>query len=82
MGLISLVWGIIAACFMLVALIPLIGIANWLVIPFAAVGAIIGAIGVMLSGKGQNGRAKAGLILNLVVAIIAAVRLNLGGGIL
>lgn len=82
MGLISLVWGIVAACFMLVALIPLIGIANWLVIPFAAVGAIIGAIGVMLSGKGQNGRAKAGLILNLVVAIIAAVRLNLGGGIL
>ena len=82
MGLISLVWGIVAACFMLVALIPLIGIANWLVIPFAAVGAIIGAIGVMLSGKGQNGRAKAGLILNLVVAIIAAVRLNLGGGLL
>ena len=82
MGLISLVWGIVAACFMLIALIPLIGIANWLVIPFAAVGAIIGAIGVMLSGKGQNGRAKAGLILNLVVAIIAAVRLNLGGGIL
>ena len=82
MGLISLVWGIVAACFMLVALIPLIGIANWLVIPFAAVGAIIGAIGVMLSGKGQNGRAKAGLILTLVVAIIAAVRLNLGGGIL
>ena len=82
MGLISLVWGIVAACFMLVALIPLIGIANWLVIPFAAVGAIIGALGVMFSGKGQNGRAKAGLILNLVVAIIAAVRLNLGGGLL
>lgn len=82
MGLISLVWGIVALCFMVVALIPLLGITNWLLIPFAVVGAIIGAIGVMLSGKGGNGRAKAGLLLNGIVIVVAIVRLHIGGGIL
>ena len=81
MGLISLVWGIVALCFMVVALIPLLGITNWLLIPFAVVGAIIGAIGVMLSGKGGNGRAKAGLLLNGIVIVVAIVRLHIGGGI-
>ena len=82
MGLISLVWGIVAMCFMLVALIPLVGWANWIVIPFAAIGAIIGAIGVMVSDKGSNGRAKAGLVLNAVVVVVAIVRLNLGFGVI
>jgi hypothetical protein len=82
MGLISLVWGIVAMLFMLVALVPLLGIANWVVIPFAAVGAVIGALGIMLSGKGGNSRAKAGLVLNAIVIIVAAVRLHLGGGLL
>jgi hypothetical protein len=82
MGLISLVWGIVAMCFMLVALIPLVGWANWIVIPFAAIGAIIGAIGVMVSDRGNNGRAKAGLVLNAVVVVVAIVRLNLGFGVI
>ncbi|KGQ19097.1 putative membrane protein [Lysobacter dokdonensis DS-58] len=82
MGLISLVWGIVAMVFMCIALIPLLGIANWLVIPFAAVGAVIGAIGVMLSGSGKNGRAKAGLVLNGIVIVVAVARLHLGGGII
>ena len=82
MGLISLIWGIVAALFMCIALIPLLGIANWLLIPFAAIGAVIGAIGVMLSGKGGNGRAKAGLILNGVVVVVAIIRLQMGGGII
>jgi hypothetical protein len=82
MGLISLIWGIVAALFMCIALIPLLGIANWLLIPFAAIGAVIGAIGVMLSGKGGNGRAKAGLILNGIVVVVAIIRLQMGGGII
>lgn len=82
MGLISLVWGMFAMVFMLIALIPLIGWANWLVIPFAAIGAIIGAIGVMASNAGGNGRAKAGLILNGIVMIVGIVRLSLGAGII
>jgi len=82
MGLISLLWGIVAMFLMLIAFIPLLGIGNWLVIPFAAVGAVIAAIGVMLSEKGSNGRAKAGLMLNLIVVVVAAVRLNLGFGVI
>jgi hypothetical protein len=67
---------------MLIALIPLVGWANWFVIPFAAVGAVIGALGVMLSDKGSNGRAKAGLILNAIVVVVGAIRLNMGFGLI
>ena len=82
MGLVSLLWGIVAMFLVLIALIPLVGWANWLVIPFAAIGAVIAAIGVMISDKGSNGRAKAGLMLNLIVVVVAAVRLNLGFGVI
>ena len=82
MGLISVLWGIVAMLWMLLALVPLLGWANWFVIPFAAVGALIAAIGVLFSGPGKGGRAKAGLILNGLVIVVAVVRLHLGGGLL
>ncbi|GHE26933.1 hypothetical protein ACFOED_10325 [Vulcaniibacterium thermophilum] len=82
MGLVSLLWGIVALIWMIVALIPLVGITNWLLIPFAAVGAIIAALGIALSRPGHRGRAKAGLVLNAIVIVVAAFRLSLGGGIL
>jgi hypothetical protein len=81
MGFISLIWGILAMLFMLVALIPLLGWLNWLVIPFAAIGAILAAIGIMLRGE-KSRRAKAGLVLNLIIIVVAVVRLNMGGGII
>ena len=46
MGLISLLWGIVAMLWMVLALIPLLGWGNWFLIPFAAVGAVIAAIGI------------------------------------
>jgi hypothetical protein len=67
---------------MVIALIPLLGISNWLLIPFAAVGAVIGAIGIALTSPGKRGRAKAGFVLNVVVILVAVVRLHLGGGII
>jgi hypothetical protein len=82
MGVISLLWGIVALCFMVVALIPMLGIANWLLIPFAAVGAIIAAIGILFTSPANRGRAKAGLVLNGIVIVVAIGRLILGGGIL
>ena len=82
MGLISLVWGIIAMLWMVIALIPIIGITNWLLIPFAAVGAITAAIGIALTRREYRGRAKAGLILNGLVIVVAVVRLNLGAGLI
>lgn len=82
MGLISLLWGIVAIVWMVLALIPVIGITNWLLIPFAAVGAVLAALGIALTGSGKRGRATAGLILNGIAIVVAIMRLNLGGGLL
>ena len=82
MGLISVLWGILAMLWMVLALIPVIGITNWLLIPFAAVGAIIAAIGVLFTRTGKRGRAKAGLVLNAIVIVVAVWRLGLGGGLI
>jgi hypothetical protein len=82
MGLISLLWGIVAMLWMLLALIPLLGWGNWFLIPFAAIGAIIAAIGIAMTSREKRGRAKAGLVLNAIVIVVAVVRLHLGGGIL
>src|SRR3546814_13728776 len=81
MGLISLLWGIVAMIWMIVALIPLLGWGNWFLIPFAAVGAIIAAIGVLFTAPGNRGRAKTGLALNGLVIVVAVGRLVLGGGL-
>jgi len=82
MGLISLIWGIVAMLWMVLALIPLLGWGNWFLIPFAAVGAIIAAIGILFTRSGQRGRAKTGLILNGIVIVVGIFRLSLGGGII
>ena len=82
MGLISLVWGIFAMLWMVLALIPLLGWGNWFLIPFAAMGAVIAAIGIALTAPGKRGRAKVGLVLNALVIVVAVARLSLGGGIL
>ena len=82
MGMISLVWGILAMIWMVLALLPIVGITNWLLIPFAAVGAIIAAVGLLFTSSARRGRAKAGLILNGIVIFLAIWRLGLGGGLI
>ena len=82
MGLISLLWGVVAMIWMVIALIPLLGWGNWFLIPFAAIGAVIGAIGIAITRSENRGRAKAGLVLNGIVIIVGIVRLSLGGGII
>ena len=82
MGLISLLWGIVSIVWMVLALIPLLGWGNWFLIPFATVGAVIGAIGIAITSPGNRGRAKAGLVLNGIAIIVGIVRLNLGAGII
>lgn len=81
MGLISLIWGIVALLWMLLAFIPLLGWGNWFLIPFATVGAIIAAIGLLFTHAGKHGRARTGLVLNGIVIVVGVVRLSLGGGI-
>ena len=67
---------------MVLALIPLLGWGNWFLIPFAAVGAIIAAVGILFTRTEHRGRAKAGLVLNGIVIFVAIWRLGLGGGVL
>ena len=72
LNLVSLIIGFIALILAVVAFLPLLGWANWLIIPLAIVGAVVG----MLS------RGTAGRNLNLFVILVGVVRLMLGGGIL
>jgi len=71
LNLISLVIGAIALILAAIAFIPLVGWANWFIIPLAIIGVGIGA--VSRSNGGRN--------LNLVVILIGVVRLMIGGGI-
>ena len=82
MGVISILWGIVALCWMVLALIPVVGIPHWQLIPLAAIGAIVAAIGLVFTRNERNGRAKAGLVLNALVILVATWRLGLGGGLL
>jgi hypothetical protein len=54
MGVISILWGIVALCWMVLALIPVVGITNWLLIPFAAIGAIVAAIGLVFTPQREE----------------------------
>ena len=82
MGLISIFWGIAALLWAAVALVPLLGWLNWLMIPFAVIGAIIAAIGLLMTSSPRRGRATAGLLLNLVAIVVGSMRLGIGGGLL
>jgi hypothetical protein len=82
MGLISLLWGIVSICWMVLAFIPLLGWGNWFLIPFASIGALIAAVGIAVTTPGNRGRAKTGLILNGIAIVVGIMRLQLGGGIL
>jgi len=79
MGLVSAVWGIVALIAMCVAFIPLLGILNWIVIPFSAIGVVLGYLS--LNGPGRSG-AKTGLVCSLVALILSFIRLSIGGGII
>ncbi|MEL6877661.1 MAG: hypothetical protein AAGL68_06135 [Pseudomonadota bacterium] len=72
LNLLSYLFGIISLVIVIPSTIPLLGWGNWLALPLIVVGVIIGA----LSSKdgGRN--------FCLIVLLIAAVRLSLGGGII
>lgn len=68
----SLIIGFVALILTVVAFVPLLGWANWLIIPLAIVGAGVGVVSRNTSGRN----------LNLFVILVCIVRLSLGGGIL
>lgn len=70
-NLLSLFIGGLALVMVLFAFLPLLGWANWFIIPLAVIGLAIGATCRETSGRN----------LNLVVIFVGALRLMLGGGI-
>jgi hypothetical protein len=71
-NLVSLIIGFVALICAIVAFIPLLGWANWLIVPLAIIGA----------GVGMISRGTAGRNLNLLVIVVGVVRLILGGGLI
>ena len=72
LNLLSLAVGALALVMALFAFLPLLGWANWFIVPLAVVGLVIG----------MASRERGGRNLNLVVIVIGILRLTLGGGIL
>ncbi|UAK26006.1 hypothetical protein [Sphingomonas nostoxanthinifaciens] len=71
LNLLSLGIGVVAIVPVLFALLPLLGWANWFILPLPVVGLAIGTLSRYNSGRN----------LNLVVLIVAVLRLMLGHGI-
>lgn len=71
MNVISVIIGVVALAIALVGFIPLLGWLNWLAIPIAVVGLIVGMFDVSRSGRN----------FNAIVLAFSAIRLFLGGGI-
>lgn len=72
LNIVSLAIGAVALVLALIAFIPLLGWANWFIIPLAVVGLVMGVLST--SNAGRN--------LNIVVIVVGVIRLMLGGGIL
>jgi hypothetical protein len=72
LNLVSLIIGGVSLVCTAIAFLPLLGWANWLIIPLAVIGAGIGAM-----SQGNSGRN-----LNIFVILVGIVRLIIGGGLL
>jgi hypothetical protein len=70
LNIISILVGLVAALLAFIGLIPLLGWVNWLMLPVAFVGLVLGLLSS--SNSGRN--------LCMVVIIIGILRLMLGGG--
>ena len=71
LNILSIVIGLGALLLLVPAFLPLLGWANWVIIPIAVVGLALGAMSS--SNVGRN--------LNIVVVVIGVLRLMLGGGL-
>ncbi|GGE09984.1 hypothetical protein GCM10011529_15400 [Polymorphobacter glacialis] len=71
LNILSILIGLTALLLAIPAFLPFLGWANWVIIPVAVIGLALGAMSK--SNVGRN--------LNIVVIVIGALRLTLGGGI-
>ncbi len=71
LNIISILIGLLSLVIVIPAQIPFLGWANWFALPFVVAGIVIGQLSS--SNSGRN--------FCLIVLLIAAIRLTLGGGI-
>jgi hypothetical protein len=71
-NIVSIVIGVVGLLLAVPAFLPFFGWLNWLVLPIAIVGLVAGVLS----------RGKVGRNLNIIVLVIATIRLFLGGGLL
>lgn len=71
LNLISVGVGGVALILALVAFFPLLGWANWFIVPLAMIGLALGVLSRSTGGRN----------LNIVVIAICVIRLMLGGGL-
>lgn len=72
LNIFSILFGVVGLILAIPSLIPLLGWGNWIVLPFAVIGLALGAMSS--SNTGRN--------LNIVVLLVAIVRLSIGGGLI
>lgn len=72
LNILSLIIGFVSLVLAIFAFLPLLGIANWIIVPLALIGLALGQLSDRRSGRN----------LCLIVVVIGIVRLWLGGGIL
>ncbi|MDG5750761.1 hypothetical protein P8R33_06575 [Qipengyuania sp. XHP0211] len=72
LNILSFLFGLVSLVIVIPATIPFLGWANWLALPLIVIGIIVGQLSS--SNSGRN--------FNLIVLLIAVIRLSLGGGIL
>jgi hypothetical protein len=82
----SLIFGILAVIGMIVGFIPCLASVNWLNIPFATVGLVLGIVSIVGSDSGNKTSGIVGIVLCSLAIIFGLVRLFLsavfgGGGV-
>ncbi|MGN5374945.1 hypothetical protein [Sphingomonas hankookensis] len=72
LNIVSIVIGLFALVIAIPALIPVVSLMNWVAFPIALVGFVVGLLSSKNSGRN----------LNLVILIVAGLRLFLTGGLI
>lgn len=72
-NIIAFLLGLLSLIIVIPATIPFLGWANWVALPLILTGVIVGQL---------SSTSKAGRNFCLVVLLVAAIRLSLGGGII
>lgn len=80
MGVLSIIWGVLALMGMLLALPPCLGWLNWLNVPFAVIGLVISGISLG-SHEPTRTQALVGFVMCLIALLVGALRLLIGAGI-